>query len=148
MDATQQLLELEALRRLKSTYFFVVDTRDREGWLSVWAPDATFQWDTAVSTGGQDGKPDQAYVGHEGLARVFDEMLAHSTSVHHGHCPIIDLISETEARGVWAMEDIVTFPGQVIHGWGHYYETYRKIDGAWKIQTSRLKRLRLEFTHS
>jgi hypothetical protein len=44
------------------------------------------------------------------------------------------------------MEDIVTFPGQTIHGWGHYHETYRKIGGAWKIATSHLKRLRLVAT--
>ena len=54
MDATQQLLDLEALKRLKAMYFYTVDMRDREGWLSLFAPDGVFQWDTQVSAGGQD----------------------------------------------------------------------------------------------
>jgi hypothetical protein len=145
MDAVQELVELEAIKRLKAEYFYRVDMRDREGWLALFAPDGTFQWDTQVSAGGQDGKPDHKFVGPE-MARIFDEMLAPSQSVHHGHCPMIDMVSDTEARGIWAMEDIVTFGRQKIHGWGHYHETYRKLDGVWKIQTSYLKRLRLEIT--
>jgi hypothetical protein len=31
-----------------------------------------------------------------------------------------------------------------MHGWGHYYETYEKIDGKWLIKTLKLTRLRLE----
>jgi hypothetical protein len=147
MDAVQRLVELEALKRLKAEYFYTVDMRDREGWLNCFAPDGTFQWDQAVSAHGQDGDPGEKFVGKD-MARIFDEMLAISRSVHHGHCPMLDIDSETEAHGIWAMEDIVTMPNMKIHGWGHYHETYRKIDGAWKIQTSYLKRLRLEFAHT
>ena len=145
MDLLQELAALEAIKRLKARYFYAVDTRDREGWLAVFAPDGQFQWDTQVSAGGQDGKPGEVFVGKQ-LERIFDEMLLPSQSVHHGHCPIIDILSDTEARGIWAMEDIVTFDRQKIHGWGHYHETYRKIGAEWKIQTSFLKRIRLELT--
>jgi hypothetical protein len=144
MDPVQELLALEALKRLKARYFYVVDMRDREGWLALWAPDASFQWEQSVSAGGQDGNPGELFVGKD-LARVFDELLATSQSVHQGHSPMIDVLSETEAKAIWPMEDIVTLPRQKIHGWGHYHETYRKIGGEWKIQTSFLKRLRLEF---
>ncbi len=31
-----------------------------------------------------------------------------------------------------------------MHGYRHYIETYRKVDGKWRIQTVRLSRLLLE----
>jgi hypothetical protein len=146
VDPLKELQALEALRRLKARYFYTVDMRDREGWISLWAPDCEFRWEYAVSAGGQDGQVGETFKGPAGIGRIFDEMLAPSQSVHQGHSPILDVLSETEARGIWPMEDIVTSPRQIIHGWGHYHETYRKIDGEWKFQTVFLKRLRLEIT--
>jgi SnoaL-like domain len=146
MDPVQELIALEALKRLKARYFYAVDTRDCEGWLALWAPDGWFQYEQAVSAGGQDGCPGEKFVGKD-LRRIFDELLSVSpSSVHLGHSPLLEVLSETEARGIWPMSDIVMMPRQTIHGWGHYHETYRKIDGEWKFKTSYLKRLRLEFS--
>jgi len=68
------------------------------------------------------------------------------TIVHHGHVPEIDVTSETTATGVWAREDEVWWPEGAplrhLHGYGHYHDTYRKIDGAWKIATMKITRLR------
>jgi hypothetical protein len=145
MDPVQELIALEALKRLKARYFYTVDTRDREGWLALWAPDGWFQYEQAVSAGGQDGNAGEKFVGKD-LARIFDELLSISpSSVHMGHSPMLDVLSESEARGIWPMADIVMMPRQTIRGWGHYHETYQKIDGKWKFKTSFLKRLRLEF---
>jgi hypothetical protein len=33
-----------------------------------------------------------------------------------------------------------------MRGFGHYHETYEKIDGAWVIKTTTLTRLRVEVT--
>ena len=43
MDTVQELIALEALKRLKARYFYTVDMRDCEGWLALWAPDGWFQ---------------------------------------------------------------------------------------------------------
>jgi hypothetical protein len=32
-----------------------------------------------------------------------------------------------------------------MHGFGHYHDTYRKIDGAWRIAGCKLTRIRLDF---
>jgi hypothetical protein len=29
-----------------------------------------------------------------------------------------------------------------MHGYGHYHETYEKVDGRWRIKSSKLTRLR------
>ena len=57
--------------------------------------------------------------------------------------PEIDFISDSEAKGVWAMEDIVDHGDNVLYGQGHYHETYRKLDGAWRIASVHLTRIRL-----
>lgn len=76
MDPVQELIALEALKRLKARYFYTVDTRDCEGWLALWAPDGWFQYEQAVSAGGQDGRPGEKFVG-KNLRRIFDELPVH-----------------------------------------------------------------------
>ena len=145
MDPVQELVELEALRRLKATYFYCVDMKDMEGWLALWVPDGTFQWEHASSAGGQDGKPGRIYRGKD-LSLIFTEIANFAQTVHIGHSPLLDVISESEARGIWGMEDIVDLPNQSMHAYGHYHETYRKIEGKWKFSTVYLKRLRVALT--
>jgi hypothetical protein len=69
-------------------------------------------------------------------------------TVHHGHMPEIELTSATTATGVWAMEDHLRWPaGESIgelHGYGHYHETYVKLDDGWRISSTKLTRLRLD----
>ena len=71
------------------------------------------------------------------------ESLRNQATVHQVHAPEIDITSATTARGVWALEDVVRFgPGVNLRGYGHYHETYEKLDGQWRIKSSKLTRLR------
>ena len=143
MDPVHQLLEIEAIKRLKARYFRLMDTKDWTGWLDLFTDDMVLEFDTAVSTGGRNGKP----VRVEGKAAVAEfvpaSLNAAVQTVHHGHMPEVELISETEARGVWAMEDIVDRGDDLVRAYGHYHETYRKEDGEWRIRTVHLTRLRI-----
>jgi len=63
------------------------------------------------------------------------------------HAPEIELTSATAARGIWALNDVVRLvPALSLHGYGHYHETYEKIDGRWRIKASKLTRLREDVT--
>ena len=45
------------------------------------------------------------------------------------------------------MEDMLRWSdGRELHGYGHYQESYEKIDGSWHIKTLKLTRLRLDFS--
>lgn len=73
--------------------------------------------------------------------------LADVVTVHHCHTPEIEVTSPDTATGVWAMEDMLRFgDGSELHGFGHYHETYRRTDEGWRIASSRLTRLRMDFT--
>jgi hypothetical protein len=59
--------------------------------------------------------------------------------------PEIELTSETTATGIWPMEDFnIWEDGSQNHGYGHYLETYEKVDGRWFIKTMQLRYLRVE----
>jgi hypothetical protein len=158
MDAVQELVELEALKRLKARYFLYMDTKQWESWLELFAPDATLEWDAAVSTGGRDGQTAGRCLSRDEIeSKVVRGALDGTTTVHQGHTPLLEVLSAEEARGIWAMEDLVVGsavgsdgqPTAGYHqtwGYGHYHETYRKIDGEWRFATIHLTRLRISTT--
>jgi hypothetical protein len=102
---------------------------------------------------GLPGNGANVVVGREKLAttiRAFLDGPVSITSVHHGHTPEIELTSDTTARGVWAMEDRLWWSNgdteEHLHGYGHYHEEYRKVDGTWLISSRKLTRLRVDVT--
>ena len=95
-----------------------------------------------------DGQANRAS-GREHLTNSIRGMLGsstHVTTAHHGHTPEIVLTSDTTATGIWAMEDELWWTnGDVeehLHGYGHYHEEYRKVEGKWLISYRKLTRLR------
>ena len=64
--------------------------------------------------------------------------------------PEIEITSPTTAKGIWAMEDVLRWPEgapmKTLQGYGHYHETYERVDGRWLIKSLRLSRLRVDVT--
>nr|ART35581.1 A49 [uncultured bacterium] len=87
--------------------------------------------------------------GPDAIVAQARDLLSDAIMIHNGYTHELEVLSETEATGIWAMEDRVIFPDGVgcpfpfrrSHNFGRYYEDYRKVDGRWKI--SRLKLIRL-----
>ena len=142
MQPIDELLAIEAIKRLKARYFRCFDTKDWEGWLDVFTDDVTLEFSVNVT----GNEPDPAATLLEGKQAIADFVVPYTTpaqTVHQGHMPEIEILSDTEARGVWAMEDIVDHFDNVAHGFGHYHETYRKGPDGWRIASVRLTRLRI-----
>ncbi|MDE3205175.1 MAG: nuclear transport factor 2 family protein [Acidobacteriota bacterium] len=130
--------DLEQLRQLKARYFRTMDTKDWAGMRTVFADDVVM--DTSSSGGG-------IITGADAFLEFLAPTLADVVTVHHGHMPELELLSPGEARGIWAMQDTLVWPdGTRMVGYGHYHETYQKVDGAWKIKSSVLTRLHVDFT--
>lgn len=130
--------DIEAIKQLKARYFRTLDTKDWTGLRQVFADDVTI--DTTESGG-------NVITGADAFVAFLQETLGDRPTVHHGHMPEIELVSDTEARGIWALADIVAFPdGGTLHGYGHYHESYTKTDGSWRITSLKLTRLRMEFS--
>ena len=135
---------IEEIKQLKARYFRHIDGKDWDSWQDVFTPDA----ELVVSFEGDGpGTPDNPVVGSAEIVAFVRPSIEALVTVHHGHTPEIELTSPTTARGVWAMEDLLSLPdggGQVLQGWGHYHETYERSDGQWRIKTLRLTRLRVD----
>ncbi len=142
MDDVERLVAIEEIRRLKARYFRCMDTKDWDGFRDVFAPDGEMDMRSEAGEAGLVRGP-------QAIADFVRGSVDAVETAHHGHMSEIDVTSPTTATGVWAMEDVLRWPPGApfgsMHGWGHYHETYVRLDGAWLIQTLRLTRLRVDF---
>jgi acetyl esterase/lipase len=127
------LAAIEQIHQLKARYFRLLDTKQWDALRAVFARDAHLH----------DEESGARWSGRDTIADGIARVLAQARTVHHGHMPEIELLSDTEARGIWAMNDWVDTPAFTLEGWGHYHERYVFEDGAWRIADERISRLRV-----
>ena len=132
------LLEIEAIKQLKARYFRLMDEKRWDDWGGVFTEDAEI--DTT------DDAPQAKVAGRANIVAFVSGAVGQAVTVHHGHMPEIEILGPGRARGIWAMEDHLEFPGDppsfVVDGRGHYHEEYeRGADGRWRIRRLRLARL-------
>ena len=128
--------EVESIKQLKARYCRYLDAKDWESWRGLFADD--FVSDLGEAGGG-------VIVGADQFVTYTRRTIGKPTqsTVHQVHAPEIELTSTTTAQGVWALHDVVRLhPALTLHGYGHYHENYAKIDGHWRITSSKLTRLR------
>lgn len=127
--------DMEEIKQLKARYFRFLDTKDWDGYRSIFTDDVLV--DVRPSGG-------EMYQGLDVYMAYIHDYVSKLRTVHHGHMPEITLLSATKATGIWSMEDRVQMPdGREMNGQGHYFETYEKIGGQWKIAEMKLTRLRI-----
>ena len=141
MDRIARLEAIEEIRKLKARYFRCMDMKLWDELASV------FTTDMKVIT------PEGAIYAHSGAeyAASLRNSLESAVSCHQGLTGEIEIIDETSAKAIWAMQDVLEWPDRhpkqgwkSIVGRGHYHETYRLEDGAWRIATLTLTRLRVD----
>jgi hypothetical protein len=139
--SADELSDLEAIKRVKAQYFYFLDNKRWDDLRSIFTEDVDF--DAAKRGEYQfDGLDHFIEFASTGLQPP-------AISVHHGHMPIIDLLGNDEATGVWAMMDYVETPApgggtRKFVGYGHYHERYRRDGDRWKISAWCLTRLRVD----
>ena len=133
MDVSD-LIEIEAIKRLKYKYMRCVDRRLFDELATCFTPDAT------VSYGG-------GTYSFEGRDAIIDflrtAMVPEILTLHTVHHPEIDLTSPTTATAMWVLDDWVlnTATGSKLHGAAYYSDEYVKIDDEWKIKSTGYERI-------
>jgi hypothetical protein len=133
MTELEELTAREEIKLLKARRDRAADTKDWDLYLSLHAPDHVSH---------NEGFPRWGSA-QEMIDNVSKLMGDHRTTVHHSHTPEITFESDSEAKGIWAMEDMIfdaASQEMVLHGFGFYHETYEKRDGRWLFTSRRLKR--------
>ena len=141
---------IEAIRRLKASYFRCMDLKLWDELAGVFTQDAVFDVRGALEARKEESEYAALPVvtGREAIVDYISTGLKPMISVHHGHMPEIDIESPVAARGIWPMSDMLVPPEggpfRIFRGYGHYWERYAKQDGAWRIAELKLRRLYVE----
>lgn len=129
-DQLQRLADREELKELRAKYCYYVDEQDWEPFVDLFVPDPTLDF------GGMG-----VYEGQDGLERFAAEFVEGQLegSAHMLSNPILEIDGD-EATGRWYVESPLTFAdgsGAWRQGW--YRDAYRRLDGAWKIDSITLR---------
>ncbi len=132
----QRLMDIEAIKQLKHAYFRCIDTANMDELGTLFHEDVlvhfiggTYEWKLE----GRD-----AYLGNIGMS-FSNKSIGH----HNGHHPEIQMISETEATGIWYLADNMWIlqHNAFTTGTALYWDRYLKVDGRWVIRETRYERL-------
>lgn len=142
MDALERLIAIEEIRQLEARRIRCIDEKDWSGYAACHAPDAVSYTFQALGTS------ESEIVGADNIAAQVAKQTGESITVNQVHEPEIELTSDSTATGVWPVENRIwaKAPGGVrwMHAFGHYRETFVKIDGRWLIQSRRVTRLKAD----
>jgi Ketosteroid isomerase-related protein len=144
----EHLNDIEDIKQLKARYCRLIDQKK---WDEL---EADFVADAEIEIAGAPGGAEDtqrfstAHAFIEGLRQLMGPLV----SVHQVHAPEIEILDAETARGTWTISDRLVFPEgsalKILHGWGIYHETYRKVSGVWRFASVRLERLLVEPTEN
>ena len=128
MTDIQQLFEVERIKKLKYKYMRNLDCHQWPELADCFAEDAVSDYDS--------GK--YSFNGRDNIIDFLKKFMDRPTIItqHHAHHPEIELTSETTAKAIWYLQDIVINldDNTTLRGAGFYYDEYEKIEGQWKIK--------------
>ena len=140
MDDLQRLVAIEDIRQLKARYWRGVDRKDAVLLRSVFTDDATIDLRADMRF---DDPLAKTTPSPDVFAQRCLASLAGFDTAHHGHTAEITFRGDSEADGVWPMEDNLWATDDSVHvqGFGYYFDRYRRTADGWRISASMLKRL-------
>jgi hypothetical protein len=137
----QELADWKAIQELKARFVETVDAKDWDGFRAVFTP----------RTGSFNFGGDFVVEGGDAFVQTVAEQLEGAVSVHRAFLPQITFVSPAEATGSWAVNDYIEWQADPAtgerrgqQGFGYEYETYRKVDGEWKIAEWRVHYIRMD----
>lgn len=149
-----KLLAIEEIKQLKARYFRNLDTKNWGELGTAFAEDAIFDTRAANSTRHpvtREWTPplsgdERVFRGRQVIVDMIRTSVGNLYTVHHGHVPEIAILSATEARAVWPMQDILRYAEgtPLSASSGHYKESYEKDGSEWRIKTSVLSKLLID----
>ena len=130
-ERIQRLEDIEAIKQLKARWWYACDVRDIAGMRACYDED--------------DFLIDFDFIGQftdmDAFIDVFTSLACHPTHIdmHHGTAPEITITLPDTATGRWRMrfQLLETEKQQVQLMSGVYNDEYAKVNGQWKMRTSR-----------
>ncbi len=132
----QRLMDIEAIKQLKHAYFRCVDTANLEELATLFHDDVTVHFKGGTYEWALQGK--QEYLDNIGVS-----FSRESIGQHNAHHPEIQILSDTEATGLWYLADNMWILNHnaKTYGTALYWDRYLKVDGRWLIKDTRYERV-------
>ena len=132
----QTLMDIEAIKQLKHAYFRCIDTANFEELSELFHEDVSVHFIGGNYEWKLQGRK-------EYLEAVQKAFTTQSIGHHNGHHPEIQILSETEATGIWYLADHMWILEHRFHTMGTavYWDRYQKIDGRWLIKDTKYERI-------
>ena len=127
-----------AIRELVEAYAHCADRRDAKGQMALFTEDTHF----VVYMNAKDPTPSREHHSRAALAPLFDELNRYTTTQHFvGQSTILTLASDRATGEAYCMAHHLTVEGKgrrLMVAALRYFDTFRKIDGAWLFAERRL----------
>jgi ketosteroid isomerase-like protein len=127
-----------AIRELVEAYAHCADRRDAKGQMALFTEDTHF----VVYMNAKDRTPSQELNSRAALAPVFDELNKYTATQHFvGQSTIFTLSGDRGTGEAYCMAHHLTVDGEkkrLMVAALRYFDTFRKIDGAWLFAERRL----------
>jgi len=127
-----------AIRELVEAYAHCADRRDAKGQMALFTEDTHF----VVYMNAKDPTPSRELHSRAALAPVFDELNRYTTTQHFvGQSTILTLASDRATGEAYCMAHHLTVEDEgrrLMVAALRYFDTFRKIDGAWLFAERRL----------
>ena len=129
LDRTQQLWDIEQIKRVKYAYCRCLDTANFEEMRELFTEDASINY--------VGGRYRYAFAGRDKILNALSNAF-HSKAVgcHQVHHPEIDVLTPDTAKGKWYLRDwfLDTHYKVVTEGSAIYEDDYVKQGGRWRIR--------------
>jgi hypothetical protein len=132
----QRLMDIEAIKQLKYAYFRCVDTANLEELGTLFHEDVAVHFRGGTYEWKLQGR--EEYV--SSIGKSFN---TEAVGQHNAHHPEIQMLSETEATGLWYLADNMWILNHNFktHGTALYWDRYLKVDGKWLIRETNYERI-------
>jgi len=132
----QRLMDIEAIKQLKHAYFRCVDTANLEELGTLFHEEVKVRFKGGGYEWNLNGR--QEYVENIGMA-----FSKEAVGQHNAHHPEIQMLSDTEATGIWYLADNMWILNHnaLTTGTALYWDRYEKVDRKWLIKETRYERI-------
>ncbi|MCA9509109.1 MAG: nuclear transport factor 2 family protein [Myxococcota bacterium] len=132
----QRLMDIEAIKQLKHAYFRCIDTANFEELATLFHEDVAVHFTGGTYEWKLQGR--DAYV-----ASVKQSFHREAIGHHNGHQPEIQILSDTEATGIWYLSDNMWMLNHKFFttGTALYWDRYLKVGGRWTIKDTSYRRI-------
>jgi len=127
----QELLDREAIRQLVNRYFHYARTKNSQGIVEMFAPDAVFDIPVNLVPGG-------VHAGRAAIAELYRDVLDRLDPRPFGHNHVVEITAEDRAKGTLHVELRLGSKNLRTTNIGVYEDEYVKMGEEWKFQSRKL----------